>query len=131
MRLGTIAAAVAEPLVEDILAGNLVIPHGRRDILDEALADRETPFGRVIAHRLGQRLGRAGNGAVGGNGRPVGAGSRGGPFGRPRGRIDETLAVAMQPDQFASERGGFVEKLCPQSGERAGPAAGDRLETAR
>ena len=37
-------------------------------------------------------------------------GRRGGPFGRPAAGIDETLAVAMQPDDFAPERDGFVEQ---------------------
>ena len=108
-RLGAVAPAVAEPLVEHILAGNLVIPHRRRDIVDEALADDETPLGGVVIHGLGQRLGRAGNGAVCGNDRPLVRRQARRPFRPAGGRVDEALAVAMQPDHFAPERDGLVE----------------------
>ena len=45
------------------------------------------------------------------------------PFRAAGGRVDETLAVAMQPDHFAPERGGFVEKLLVrrQRNAQAGP----------
>ena len=126
MRLGPVAPAVAEPLVEHGLAGNLVGPHGRRDVLDEALADDEAPLGRVVNHGFRERLGRAGNGAVGGNERRLSLRQARRPFRPAGGRVDETLAVAMQPDHFAAERDALVEKALVRS-QRHAQARSDEI----
>ena len=86
--LAAVAAAIAEPLPEHLLAGDLVGPHLRRDVLDIALADLQPPRRRVVVHGVGQRLGRARNCAACRNdmARSPSAGAAPASAGRPRDR---------------------------------------------
>lgn len=62
-RAATVAPAVAESVPQHLLAGDFVVPHRLRDVVDVALADMQSKFSSVVGHLVRQRFRRAGNGA--------------------------------------------------------------------
>ena len=123
-RARAVALAIAEPLAQHVHARDVVGPHLGRHVVDIALADEQPALGGVVVHLVGQRLGRAGDGAALGDGRRLvlrQARRAGGPAGL---RIGEALAVGVQPDHLAAERGGLGEQLgVGGDAARAGRAA--------
>ncbi len=90
-----VPATVAEPLVQHVDPGDVVLAHPRRDVADVAAADAEFVFPGVVAERVGHVLGITGDGVAAEDFRcPVVRQSRRG-FQSVIGRVVEVLAVAV------------------------------------